>query len=52
MKFRFRLTVDNSAYEVLAKRKVTGKWEIIGTCHVLARDAIKSGKLELIQWKR
>jgi len=55
MKLRFALQTDSDGecyYNILARRKSTGKWECIGTCHIAARDAVKAGQLELIQLLR
>ena len=52
MKLRFKLVQesDEAYYVILARKFCTGKWEQIGTCHVSAKDSIKAGKLELIQF--
>lgn len=52
MKLRFKLIQesDEAYYQVFARKFSTGKWEQIGTCHVGAKDSIKAGKLELIQF--
>ena len=49
MKLKFKLDEENQCYDVLAKRKLTGKYEKIGTCHLAATKAIENGDLELIQ---
>lgn len=49
MKLRFKYDAANECFDVLAKRKSTGKWERIGTCHPRAVNLIKMGKVELIQ---
>jgi hypothetical protein len=51
MKLRFKLDADNNRYNVLARRKDTGKWEKIGICHLAAVGAVKQGRLDLIQFQ-
>lgn len=53
MRLRFKLSTDadnEPYYVVLAKRFSTGKWEAIGTCCLSAKDYIKAGRTELIQF--
>ena len=50
MKLRFEYDTENECYRVLARRKATGKYELIGTCHPAAVNSIKAGKIELIQF--
>jgi hypothetical protein len=47
---RFKPDLDSNCFKVYAKRKSTGKWEQIGTCHFAAVADIKAGKHELIQF--
>lgn len=49
MKLKFEMDTENSCYLVFAKRKITGKFEQIGTCHLSAKKEIEAGKLELLQ---
>ena len=50
-KLKFRFAFNEDHYIVKAKRKSTGKWEAIGTCHASAKDVIADGsRLELLVW--
>jgi hypothetical protein len=48
MKLRFVWNEDH--YIVKARRKSTGKWETLGTCHRDAKKLVQTGHLELIQF--
>ena len=51
-KFKFEYDVENENYMVRAKLKSTGKWVIVGTCHISAREYIQRGErvAELLHW--
>ena len=49
MKLRFEMDAENQCYKVRACSKM-GQWQQIGTCHLQAKDEIKGGKVELIQF--
>ena len=49
MALRFQLDADTQRFKVKAKSKA-GDWVQIGTCHLQAKEAIKAGKVELIQF--
>ncbi len=49
MKLNFRFVFNEDHYIVKAKRRDTGKWEAIGTCHLSAKNVIADGsRLELL----
>lgn len=50
MRFRFKFNEEEDCYYISARRKSTGKWEVIGTCHAAAKEHVKNGRLELIQF--
>lgn len=46
MKLRF--VAQQEHFEVYGWRKSVGKWQQIGICNLAAKEAIKSGRIELI----
>lgn len=49
-KMRFRWVEEECKFAVSARRKDTGKYQILGYCHAAAKSDVAAGKLELIQW--
>jgi hypothetical protein len=47
VKLRFVWDVDH--WIVKARRKSTGKWEVLGTCHASAKEQVKAGRFELLR---
>jgi hypothetical protein len=52
VKLRFLWDAERECYLVRARRKTTGLWETIGTCHALAKQYVKSGRMDLIQFAK